>query len=136
MKRLRFISITIACVVALCLVGFAAVRASDSFLSSDQKSKDSRCAVTGQTHSVEIKNSQVIPKHTQAKLCDKLEITNLDTTERLMAFGQHEHHTSYDGVTERLLSKGQSVRVTLVATGTYTFHDHENDDVQGSFTVQ
>lgn len=92
---------------------------------------------TGQhtSHAVVIKNDKVSPEHTQAKLCDQLMITNLDKKERLIAFGKHDHHTKYDGVEERTLTYKQSFTVTLVETGEYLFHDHEQDEVSGTFSV-
>lgn len=90
---------------------------------------------TGVTHQVVIQNSQVQPQRTYGKLCDKMTITNRDNIQRLIAFGPHEHHTPYDGVTERLLSQNQSLTVTLNQAGNFRFHDHIHDVVQGYFTV-
>jgi hypothetical protein len=52
-----------------------------------------------------------------------------------MAFGKHDKHISYDGVSEQLVAQGQSLTVRLVSTGTYLFHDHEADETSGTFTV-
>ena len=87
------------------------------------------------THTVTIQSSKVIPDHTTAPLCDRLTIVNRDSTPRLITFGLHEHHVPYDGTTEKLLSKGQSLTVTLVSAGNFRFHDHIHDEVQGTFTV-
>ncbi len=86
-------------------------------------------------HEVVIQNDKVIPSHIQAPLCDTLTITNYDDIGRLVAFGPHENHVAYDGVTERLVGRGQSVVVTLVQAGNFRFHDHLHDEVQGTFTV-
>jgi hypothetical protein len=86
-------------------------------------------------HRVIIRNDKVSPAHTEAHKCDSLAIVNLDDKQRLMAFGRHEDHISYDGVSERLLSKGQELKVTLISKGTYLFHDHAQAAVQGTFTV-
>src|SRR3989344_4139794 len=66
------------------------------------------------SHQVRIRADKASPAHIDAKLCDKLTITNRDDRDRLMAFGQHDNHISYDGVSERVLGKGQSLTVTLV----------------------
>ena len=86
-------------------------------------------------HQVVIKNNKVIPVNTVAPRCDSLTITNLDDKERLVAFGLHEHHVPYDGITEKILIQSQSLTVTLVQAGHFRFHDHWHDEVQGTFTV-
>jgi len=95
-----------------------------------------RCQV-GQhsVHYVVFENNKVTPEHTAAKLCDTLTITNKDPRLRLAAFGPHEHHISYDGVSEKVLNQGQNLTVTLIKAGNFTFHDHINDALRGSFTV-
>jgi hypothetical protein len=95
-----------------------------------------QCTGTHTAHEVLIRNNQVIPKNTIADRCDTLTITNLDDQERIVAFGQHEHHEAYDGVTERYLSQGGRLTVTLIQPGNFRFHDHEDDSVQGTFTVK
>lgn len=94
-----------------------------------------QCYGTFRDHSVVIKHGVVTPGDTAGKLCDTLTITNADDTLRLMAFGQHDNHQPYDGVTEKVLSQGQSMTVTMDQLGNFTFHDHLNDAVIGYFTV-
>lgn len=86
-------------------------------------------------HNVVIQNNKVSPSSTVAPLCDTLTITNLDDKERLIAFGLHEHHVAYDGITERILTQSQSFTVTLIQKGNFRFHDHWHDKIQGTFTV-
>lgn len=86
-------------------------------------------------HGVTIQNGQPMPARTKARRCDILTVTNQDPRLRLIAFGPHERHISYDGISEKLLAQGQSLTITLISTGTYTFHDHLDDGAQGSFTV-
>ncbi|HEV7454481.1 MAG TPA: hypothetical protein VGO07_04435 [Candidatus Saccharimonadales bacterium] len=90
---------------------------------------------TGVNHRVVIQNDTVTPSNTQASLCDTLTITDLDGKKRLIAFGPHDDHVAYDGVQEKELSKGQSLTVTLVQAGSFRFHDHTQDEVQGTFSV-
>jgi len=94
------------------------------------------CKHTGINHVVIIQNSQAMPAQTSAALCDKLTITNNDSADYLIAFGPHENHIPYDGIAEKLLSKGQSLTVTLNQAGAFHFHDHLADVVQGNFTVK
>jgi hypothetical protein len=136
MKHLHFLAtVTLGLVIVIGL-SFGVYALSNNFLHSDARSRDHRCDSNHIMHTVHIQHNHVTPLHTQAKLCESLKIVNLDSTERLMAFGLHDHHASYDGVTERLLSKNQSVQVTLNRTGTFEFHDHQDDNVAGEFTVR
>jgi hypothetical protein len=93
------------------------------------------CQGSHTAHQVVIQNDKVLPQHTDAKRCDRLSITNLDDQDRVIAFGPHEHHVAYDGVTERYLNQNGKFSVTLVQPGNFRFHDHEQDIVQGTFTV-
>jgi hypothetical protein len=94
-----------------------------------------KCTGRHAIHAVVIRNDKVVPSHTEAKRCDTLVITNLDDVPRIMAFGPHENHVAYDGVSEQYLSKDGKFSVTLVQPGNFLFHDHDNPGVQGTFTV-
>ena len=95
-----------------------------------------RCESVAQpVHTVIVKNGIVSPAHTVAKQCDTLTIINEDDRIRLMAFGPHDNHISYDGISERALGPGQSLTVKLIRVGTFPFHDHEDSNVAGAFTV-
>jgi len=93
------------------------------------------CKTTGVSRLVTISHDQVSPKHTTAKLCDRLTILNKDNTIRLMAFGSHEHHLAYDGITEKVIGQDDSFTVILNQPGNFQFHDHIHAWVKGSFTV-
>ena len=95
------------------------------------------CRPTGTpvVHKAVIHDGKVSGGHLTAKLCDTLQITNEDGISREVAFGLHEHHEPYDGVTERVLGKGDSFVVTLNQAGSFRWHDHLHDEVQGFFTV-
>lgn len=88
-------------------------------------------------HQVIIENNIVVPHNTAAKLCDSLVIINEDSIIRLIAFGPHEHHIAYDGITEQTLGENQSLTVILDQLGTYSFHDHLHYSytTTGEFTV-
>lgn len=133
-KTARIVYISIGTVVAVAVtVGLAVYVAN---LASNKNAQSSqRCQGHQTNHVVTIKNDKVSPLHTTAPRCDTLTITNLDNETRLMAFGKHEDHQSYDGVGEKLLNQGQSLQITLVKTGNFKFHDHTHDEVQGTFTV-
>lgn len=93
------------------------------------------CPGTSATHVVTIQHDTMSPSHIDGKLCDTLQIKNLDNVSRAIAFGSHDHHVPYDGVTERVLGKNESFTITLNKTGTYPFHDHFHDEVAGTFIV-
>lgn len=84
---------------------------------------------------VVIQDGKVSEDHINGRLCDTLSITNEDTASREIAFGLHDHHEPYDGVTERVLGKGESFTITLNQAGSFRWHDHIHDEVQGFFTV-
>ena len=90
---------------------------------------------SSQSYSIMIMDGKVEPSTTTAKLCDTLTITNMDSQAREIAFGPHAEHVPYDGVAEKVLNKDQSFTITLKQTGTFHFHDHVHDEVQGYFTV-
>jgi plastocyanin len=100
------------------------------------KSGATTCKQKGATHLVTIKDSSVIPAHTTGRLCDTLTVTNTDDVLRYMAFGRHDEHQPYDGVSEKTIEKGQSFTVTMDELGDYKFHDHLHDEVVGTFTVK
>lgn len=95
-----------------------------------------RCEGKQQTaHTMRIKYNTVSPARVSAQRCDTLIITNLDEQTRLIAFGQQDKHISYNGTSETLLSRNQSITLTLGLSGDYVFHDHHDEKVKGSFSV-
>lgn len=131
-KRLKIFGVVVLFVLVLAAVVFAAVAFTNHQSRADTVSD---CSTVNTDHQVIIEHDKMTPDHVTAPLCDRLTITNKDDTNRLMAFGPHEHHVAYDGVTERLLGPGQSLTVTFNQAGTFGFHDHLHDEVRGTFTV-
>lgn len=128
-------SIVIACVVVIAggvIFGVAGYIA-DKYLTGEREK--SLCHGVGAAHRVSISGNAMRPHQTRAARCDTLTITNNDTALRRIAFGQHDRHQAYDGVTEKVLKKGENLTVTLNQTGTFTLHDHLHDEVTGEFTV-
>jgi hypothetical protein len=93
------------------------------------------CSNTKINNQVFIMNNATNPYHTDAHLCDTLTIVNQDNKERFVAFGNHQQHVPYDGVLGKELKQGDSLTVTLNKTGSFHFHDHTNDEADGTFTV-
>lgn len=76
------------------------------------------------------------PSHVDAKRCDILTIANKDPKIREIAFGEHEQHIEYNGVTENEIDSSQSFSVVLSELGTYHVHDHYDESVSATFTVK
>jgi hypothetical protein len=94
------------------------------------------CKTPGQNHTVVIRNNKMNPENTAGRYCDTLTIKNEDDVTREIGFGEHDHHTPYDGVSERVLAKGESFTVLLNKRGSFHFHDHFHDETHGDFAVQ
>lgn len=93
------------------------------------------CTGNHTNHTVIIKDGIATPSHIDTPQCDTLTITNADTEDRLIAFGLHDRHEPYDGITVQPLKTNQSFTVTLHQVGSFRFHDHIHDEVEGTFTV-
>ncbi|MDB5167671.1 MAG: hypothetical protein JWN26_816 [Candidatus Saccharibacteria bacterium] len=128
--------IIIALIAITAIVIGATVWGSTLYFNQQYANEHDGCMPGQPNHKVVIQNDTVSPSNTVGLRCQTLTITNLDDIQREVAFGPHEGHVAYDGIKEELLTKGQSLTVTLVQTGNFRFHDHEHDEVQGTFTVQ
>jgi hypothetical protein len=134
-KRFKIPLLIIGIIVITITAVILAFNLASFYLTRQYAATHEGCLPTSTHHKVIIKDGAVSPKNTVAHKCETLTITNLDTAQRIMAFGQHDHHVTYDGITEEHLIKNQSLTVTLLQTGDFKFHDHANDEVQGTFTV-
>ena len=107
-----------------------------SFVASSADTSNNACqGKASKIYTVNIKNSKPSTSQINAKLCDRLTFRDLDHVTREIAFGAHENHVPYDGVAERVLNQNQGFTITLNQTGTFHWHDHEHDEVEGYFTV-
>ena len=135
-KKLKVVLITAGTLVLMVATVPAAIWVTHT-QTAELANARARCQVGQHTaHHVVFRDNMVLPEHTTARLCDTLTITNEDPQLRLAAFGPHARHISYDGISERALRQGQSLTVTLIKAGNFTFHDHINDLLRGSFTVE
>jgi plastocyanin len=121
--------------IAAIVIAIAVIAGGSYALSRRGSNNPGSCAVTGRLHTATIKNDRVSPRTTEAGRCDTLRIVNEDNITREIAFGDHDHHVPYDGITTRILQQGQSFTITLDAPGSYHFHDHFHDEVGGYFNV-
>ena len=124
-------------IIAICsgIIITLTATAASHYLHAKSLEKNNMCDVKGAMHHVYIKQNVATPMATSAQLCDQLTIQNNDNVERLLSFGQHDHHVRYDGRTSETLKPGQALTITLVKTGTFRFHDHYDDAVYGTFTI-
>ena len=90
---------------------------------------------TGVTHKVVLGNDTMTPLHTKAKLCDSLMIINQSDSVRAIMFGTYEHMGTYAGEAALSIREGRNKLIKLTEPGTYQFHDHQNPEVTGEFTV-
>ncbi len=136
-EKLKPVGIFLAVVAAGAVIYFLVHGLSGSYLSNNKEDNGgTQCSGSHASHQVNIQNNQVNPAHTDGKLCDTLTITNKDNRVRLVAFGEHDNHQPYDGVTEKALKQNESLTITFNQAGSYLFHDHLQEEAQGTFTVQ
>lgn len=135
LKNLGFLAGFLILIAFVILGGYGVSKHFFSAQDATAKAAVVDCKVRGASHVVLIQNDKPNPQHTNGKLCETLTITNADNEIRLMAFGPHENHQPYDGITEKVLGPNQSFTVVLNEVGTYHFHDHIHDEVTGDFTV-
>jgi plastocyanin len=118
--------------LAIASVGaFFIFSAANHFLSTDS----SQCHTPGINHRVNIQNDAFSVQKISGLLCDTLTITNIDDKIRNIAFGEHDDHQPYNGVTEKILQKNGSFTITFDKTGTFEVHDHLQNETQAFFTV-
>jgi hypothetical protein len=129
------ITSTLALIFAGFLVYLGTHALAQRFLIAKPEKESAVCSQGNVTHFVNIYDGVATPKDIVGKMCERLTIINHDDRIRLIAFGVHDKHQTYDGFTQKALAKEQSLTVTLNQAGTYRFHDHIDDQAQGTFTV-
>jgi hypothetical protein len=137
MSSAKKLLISIAVVGMIIGVVFVAVSAARFYLGSARQNATSNACGThrGATHRVMIRDGKVQPESVTAKVCDTLIIENGDDIQRRLAFGEHDHHVSYDGSEGKLVSQNETLTLVLAKTGDFMFHDHFDEQVHGHFTV-
>jgi hypothetical protein len=105
-------------------------------ISAGGKKSEAACQTIGAHHTVVIQQARMSVPKLQADRCDRLTIKNLDPETREIGFGDHDHHEAYDGVSEKILRQGDSLTITLRATGEHHYHDHYHHETEASFVVR
>lgn len=98
-------------------------------------SDNADCTSLGQNHTVVFAEAQVQPSQINAKRCDTMTIQSTSMKNRLIAFGVHNQHKAYNGITEQQLRANDSFTVTLTTTGSFLFHDHQQETLGATFLV-
>lgn len=129
----RVVAYVIGIAILTSATAYGALKLEDQLQSGTANA--TTCRQKGTNHVVTIAGSKVAPLHTSGKLCDTLTVKNADDILRFIAFGQHDEHQPYDGVSEKTVGKGQEFTITMNRTGDYKLHDHLHDEVQGTFSV-
>jgi cytochrome o ubiquinol oxidase operon protein cyoD len=93
------------------------------------------CQVANESHIITIKNGQVSPIRIEAQMCDALTFINEDEKEREIVFGSHPDYDSYGGIFEVEVSNGRPETINLNQSGDFSFHDHQDPELIGYFTV-
>jgi plastocyanin len=139
MKKSRVVLFVALAILVTGVCGYGIYSISRGILMADKAKETANCADSSAVpteHIVTISGGKLSSYTLDTKLCDTLTIVNSDDQLRLMAFGVHEKHQTYSGVTEETLKPGERMTVTLEKAGTFTFHDHLHDEVKGTFTVR
>ena len=135
-SRKKTIGITLLTLVLIGAASFGAFVGVSAYVDSQYASMHQGCSRHQPKHVALIENNVIYPEHIVASKCDTLTIKNLDSQDRIIAFGVHEDHVAYDGVKERELRSGESFTVSLIQLGEYLFHDHMDEDVMATFEVK
>lgn len=135
-KKLKTAGIVLGVLVTIFLVGFAANSFAMKQLDKNIKSDEQCAKVNGTDYTITIENNVARPGHVDGKQCDTLTVLNKDSNIRKMAFGKHDKHTPYNGVSQTTLLEDQSFKVYLNQLGTgYIIHDHDDQKVRATFSV-
>ena len=80
--------------------------------------------------------SRFTPAVLTAQRCDILVLANQGATEVELAFGPHDHHLPYPGITDEPVAPGKSQSLVLSQAGTFGLHDHVHDQAEAQLTVK
>jgi plastocyanin len=94
-----------------------------------------KCDSVGPTIPVEILASGFAPATITAKRCDTVQFKNSTAKDIIVAFGPHEQHIAYPGLSDSLLRPGSSTSVLVSVPGNYPVHDHIGDVLTGTLIV-
>jgi hypothetical protein len=138
MKRLKLAVGITTIILGVAGIGYGVYVAAHFYLGEEPHQPDIHAVCgdkKGVNHTLVIKHDTITPKEVNAQRCDTLTIINQDDKQRRLAFGEHTHHQSYDGVDGKLVGQNEQIMLTLTESGKFMIHDHFQDSVHAYFTV-
>ncbi len=97
--------------------------------------KTGACSGQYETYKVTLKDSTIVPNSISAKMCDRLTFINDSSETRYIMFGSFETPEAYGGEDMLTITKMRPKTIVLNQTGTHQFHDHQDAEQAGQFTV-
>jgi cytochrome o ubiquinol oxidase operon protein cyoD len=94
------------------------------------------CEGQHENHQVRIDGKQIEPHTTAAKKCDTLTFISGDGKSHNIAFGVYPQQAVYAGEALLVVQKGHNQTITLSETGTIHFHDRQQFEATGVFSVK
>lgn len=96
-----------------------------------------KCDKTKNTHTILILHNTFIPNSLTVKRCDVITFDNeVKNAFYSPALGEHSHHIHYAGFTEKVIGFGEKNSFIAHSTGTFLFHDHQKNQIEGSLTIK
>lgn len=100
------------------------------------RAQDCSAVVSSRNIEIIMDNSTFTPNDITATVCDKLVFVNREEVLHEPATGPHPTHTSYPGFdSKQPLQKDEQYDFVLNRTGSYSFHDHLNDQMRGKIKI-
>ncbi len=101
-----------------------------------RRAVDCTGVATPATHEIVMEHNAFIPSELTVKACDILRFVNHDEALHEPAAGPHPTHASYPELdAKRPLQKGEMFEVVLNRPGTFSFHDHLNEEMVGTLII-
>jgi hypothetical protein len=94
------------------------------------------CPDTAPTQTIKLTDRGFSPKDNTVHLCTHVVFVNEDSEPHFPAFGEHDHHNDPAGFEEKTLAPGETNDFTPHTTGSLQFHDHFDDDSEGTLNVR
>lgn len=94
-------------------------------------------SASSKTIEVVFTGSEFQPATITAHLCDTLRFTNQSDIFMEPAVGPHPSHTAYPEFdAQRPLERGETFEMIVRRVGTFSFHDHLHEEIEGQIIIQ
>lgn len=95
------------------------------------------CAHNGKSHTIAIQGDSFMPDKLVGNRCDIVTFINNDQhAVYLPSFGDHPHDLHYAGFPDKVLGYNQKESFVAHTEGTFTFHDHLKDQIDGLLIIK